>query len=216
LQSESITFEQYKIKHQQMNRQITYPLEFEFKIMALSPQFYVRDASGQEIAYVKQKLFKLKEDISVFADESQSSILYKIKASQWIDWSASYMFTDASGKNLGKMGRKGARSLWKATYEIFDDHDAFEFKIEEDNAFVKIMDGLFSEVPILGFFTGYVFNPKYNIYRTDGTKIAEFTKEASFLGKKFKLHQHGNFDIQEEERIILSLIMMVFLERSRG
>lgn len=199
-----------------MNRQITYPLEFEFKIMALSPQFYVRDASGQEIAYVKQKLFKLKEDISVFENESQTNILYKIKASQWIDWSASYVFTDAAGKNLGKMGRKGARSLWKATYEVFDEHEALEFKIEEDNAFVKIMDGLFSEVPILGLFTGYIFNPKYNIYRTDGTKVAEFTKEASLLGKKFKLHQHGNFDIQEEERIILSLMMMVFLERSRG
>lgn len=199
-----------------MNRQITYPLEFEFKVLALSPQFYVRDAKGQEIAYVKQKLFKLKEDISVFENDKQNSIIYKIKASQWIDWSASYMFTDVIGKSLGKMGRKGARSLWKATYEIFDDHEALEFKIEEDSAFVKIIDGLFSEIPVLGFFTGYVFNPKYNIYRTDGTKIAEFTKEASFLGKKFKLHQQGNFDIQEEERIILSLMMMVFLERSRG
>lgn len=199
-----------------MNKQITYPLEFEFKVLALSPQFYVRDANGQDIAYVKQKLFKLKEDISVFENEKQNSIIYKIKASQWLDWSASYLFTDATGKNVGKMGRKGARSLWKATYEIFDDRESIEFKIEEDNAIIKVLDGVFSGVPILSFFSGYIFNPKYNIFRTDGTKIAEFTKEASLLGKKFKLHQSGNFDIQEEERIILSLMMMVFLEKDRG
>lgn len=41
------------------------------------------------------------------------------------------------------MGRKGGRSLWKATYEIFDASNTQEFKIEEDNAFVKIMDAVF-------------------------------------------------------------------------
>ncbi|MBK9736017.1 MAG: hypothetical protein IPO92_14095 [Saprospiraceae bacterium] len=199
-----------------MNKEIVYPIEFEFKIMALAPQFYVRDANGGEIAYVKQKLFKLKEDITVFENDAQTTPIYKIKANKWIDWSASYMFTDAAGTNLGKMGRKGARSIWKATYEIFDENDAFEFKLEEANAFVKIMDGLFSEIPILGLFTGYVFNPKYNIFRPDGTQVAEFVKEATFFGKKFKLHQLASINVQEEERIILSLMMMVLLERSRG
>ncbi|MBC7884534.1 MAG: hypothetical protein H7X99_03620 [Saprospiraceae bacterium] len=195
---------------------MNYPIEFEFKILALSPQFYVRDAEGREIAYVKQKLFKLKEDISVFENESQANVIYTIKANKWIDWSASYLMTDASGTHIGKMGRKGARSLWKATYEIFDEHDAMEFKIEEENAFVKIMDGVFSSVPILGIFTGYVFNPTYNIFRKDGSKVAHFVKEASFLGKKFKLHQDEELNVQEEERIILSLMMMILLERSRG
>ena len=72
---------------------MTYPLEFEFKVLALAPQFYVRDSSGRNVAYVKQKLFKLKEDISVFEDESQQNIIFKIKANQWIDWSASSQIT---------------------------------------------------------------------------------------------------------------------------
>ena len=199
-----------------MNKQIDYPIEFDFKIMALTPQFYVRDFNGSEIAYVKQKLFKLKEDITVYENDTQTAPIYKIKANKWIDWSATYMFTDSAGNNLGKVGRKGARSIWKATYEVFDKNDICAFKIEEASAFVKIMDGFFSEIPVLGIFTGYVFNPKYNIFRPDVTQVAEFVKEASFLSKTFKLHQLASMNVEEEELIILSLMMMVFLERSRG
>ena len=38
-----------------------YPLELSFKIIALAPQIYVKDARGQELLYVRQKLLKLKE-----------------------------------------------------------------------------------------------------------------------------------------------------------
>jgi uncharacterized protein YxjI len=199
-----------------MDNNMTYPIEFEFKILALAPQFYVRDGAGRDVAYVKQKLLKLKEDITVFENQSQTTPLYNIKANQWIDWSASYILSDAAGNELGRMGRKGGRSLWKATYEIFDSNNQKEFIIEEDNAFVKIMDAVFSEIPILGIFTGYVFNPKYNIFNESGEKVAQFTKESSFLGKKFKLYQLSDLNPEEEERIILSLMMMVLLERSRG
>jgi uncharacterized protein YxjI len=199
-----------------MNHQLNYPIEFDFKILAFAPQFYIKDASGQDVGYVKQKLLKLKEDITVFENESQTTPMYKIKANQWIDWSASYLFSDAQGNALGKIGRKGARSLWKATYEVYDEADMLEFKIEEDSAMVKIIDGLFSQIPVLGIFTGYIFNPKYNITNQNGEIVAVFKKEASFLGKKFKLYSHGQIDAKEEERIVLSLIMMVLLERSRG
>ncbi|MBK7633491.1 MAG: hypothetical protein WAT22_15970 [Saprospiraceae bacterium] len=195
---------------------MTYPLEFEFKVLALAPQFYVRDSSGRNVAYVKQKLFKLKEDISVFEDESQQNIIFKIKANQWIDWSASYIMYDKENRVMGRVGRKGARSLWKATYEVFDDADHKEFIIEEENAFVKIMDGVFSEVPILGIFTGYFFNPKYTITNTNGELVAVFSKEQSFWGKKFSLNQLIPISELEEQRVILALIMVVLLERSRG
>lgn len=199
-----------------MKGKISFPVTFEFKVMALSPQFSVRDSNGEEIAYVKQKLFKLKEDITVFENASQKNPLYKINANKWIDWSASYQLSENDGKPLGRMGRKGARSIWKATYDIFDNDGKPEFRVEEANAFAKIMDGLFSEVPILGLFTGYVFNPKYKVVDQSGNTVAMFTKEASFLGKKFRLDSTADLSEDEKERLILSLMMMVFLERRRG
>ena len=193
-----------------------YPLKFEFKVLALAPQFSVRDASGQEIFYVHQKLFKLKEDISVFSNKSKSELLYKVKADKWIDWSTSYTFSSAHGDFLGRVGRKGMRSLWKATYDIFDQNNRQDFSIQESNGLVKIMDGMFGNIPVLGLFTGYIFNPKYQIDNEKGHHVATFSKESSLLGTSFKLDGMHGLSKDEELRIVLSLIMMVLLERARG
>ncbi|MEZ4910309.1 MAG: hypothetical protein R2774_05560 [Saprospiraceae bacterium] len=195
----------------------SYPLKFEFKVLTFAPQFSVTDSNGQEIFYVHQKLFKLKEDISVFSNKSKADLIYKIKADKWIDWSTSYVFTNVKDGNfIGRVGRKGMKSLWKATYEIFDEQNTPDFKVQEGNGFVKIMDGLIGEIPILGFFSGYIFNPQYHISNKLGEKIATFSKEPSMLGTTFKLSDVHGLSKDEELRVVLSLIMMVFLERTRG
>ena len=49
-----------------------YPLQLSFKLLALAPQIYVRDRAGQLRMYVKQKLLKLKEQVTVFAARSDT------------------------------------------------------------------------------------------------------------------------------------------------
>ena len=77
---------------------MNYPITLTFKLLALASQIYVRDANGNLLGYVKQKLLKLKEDINVFADENQTQLLFNIKADRVIDFSARYNFTDQSGR----------------------------------------------------------------------------------------------------------------------
>jgi uncharacterized protein YxjI len=67
---------------------MNYPIHFSFKILAIASQIYIRDSSGNLLAYVKQKLFKLKEDINVFGDEGQTQLLYNIKADRVLDFSS--------------------------------------------------------------------------------------------------------------------------------
>jgi hypothetical protein len=43
-----------------------------------------------------------------------------------------------------------------------------------------------------------------------------FKKDSSFFGRKFSLHQLKEVDEKAQERIVLSLMMMVLLERRRG
>src|SRR5215207_35520 len=97
-----------------------YPIDFSFKLLAIASQIYIRDANGSLLGYVKQKLFKLKEDINVFADENQTQHLFNIKADRVLDFSAKYNFTSAQGQSLGSIKRRGMRSIFKASYEIFD------------------------------------------------------------------------------------------------
>jgi uncharacterized protein YxjI len=200
---------------------MNYPLTMNFKILAVAPQIFVRDASGTEMMYVKQKLFKLKEAINIFSDPSQTRQLYSIKADRIIDFSARYNFADSQGLNLGAIKRQGMRSLWKASYDVLED-DQVKFHIQEENAFVKIMDGIFGEIPIAGMFSGYLFNPAYLVTRPGsagqpGPTVMRLAKQPAFLESSFKVEKiDPTLSEKEEQQILLGLMMMTLLERSRG
>ncbi len=193
-----------------------FPINFEFKIGTLSNDFTATDANGKTIAYVRQKMFKLKEAITVYASTAKTNELYKINADRVIDFNANYAFTDADGDMIGKVGRKGMKSLWKANYQILDNNNNTDFEIKEENPWAKVMDALFVEIPILGMFTGYFFNPKYLVTDTSGNQIARLSKQASFWGRKFKLETLGDLPADKSESVMLSLMMMMLLERRRG
>lgn len=192
-----------------------YPLEITFKIWTLAPKITVTNADGKVVFFVQQKLFKLKEAIGVFADEAQTRRLYDIKADRIIDFSARYNFTDSNGAVIGAVKRKGMRSLWKAHYDIFNNANS-DLHIQEENPWVKILDSLFQEVPILGALSGYVLNPKYLVKRSNGTVVMRLEKQPSLLSRKFIVKPIDQLSAQEETQVLLSLIMMILLERARG
>jgi hypothetical protein len=194
---------------------VNYPLTLSFKIVALAPQLSVTDANGDLVCYVKQKLFKLKEAITVFADSQQTRPLYTIKADRVLDFSARYQFADALGQPHGSVKRQGMRSLWKAHYEIYDG-EAPVMTIHEENPWVKVLDALFGEIPILGMLTGYLFHPAYLVIRADGTQVMRLEKQPAFFEGKFRLDKTGELSEAEEQRALLGLLMTLLLERSRG
>lgn len=194
-----------------------FPLTLRFKILALAPQIYVTDATGQQLFYVKQKLFKLKEAVHVFSDESQSHEVATIKADRILDWSANYGFIDADGQTLlGGVGRKGFRSIWRASYEIFDAQRQPVATIRESNAWVKVLDGLLESVPVLGIFTGYFFHPKYQVTSSHGTPLLELQKKAAFLEGRYEIRELAPATEEETRRNVLALLMLVLLEKNRG
>lgn len=195
---------------------IKFPVNFKFKISTLSNDFTATDNTGKIIAYVKQKLFKLKEDITIYSDETQTKVNYKIKADQWLDFSAAYAMYDASGTEIGKITRKGWRSIWKAQYEIIDQNQQKQYSINEENGWIKVLDSLLGEIPILNFFTGYLFNPSYLVTDNNGKEIVRLKKIPSFLGRSFELKKEGQIDNDDDDRIVLGLMMMILLERRRG
>lgn len=196
---------------------LNYPLDFKFKITTLSSDFNITDNSGNYVAYVSQKMFKLKEDVVIYNDESKSKELFRIKADRWLDFNASYSMNDLiTGKNYGRLARKGMRSFWKSHYEILDENDKLQFIITEDNAWIKIMDGMVGEIPIIGMLSGYFLNPSYTIKDLHDKEYFILRKMPSLVGRRFQLDRVNDIDDQDESLVILSFLMMVLLERSRG
>lgn len=194
---------------------MNYPLQLSFKILAIARQLSVVDATGRLVFYVKQKAFKLKEAVTVFADEAQTQPLYTISADRVLDFSARYHFTDQGGARLGSVKRQGMKSLWRSRYDIMDGEQVV-MTIQEANPWTKVFDSLLGELPVVGMFTGYLFHPAYNVLRADGTHVLRLVKEPAFFEGKFKLESLGPLNDREEMLAVLSLLMMVLLERARG
>ena len=192
-----------------------YPLSLSFKIVALAPQILLNDANDQPICYVKQKMFKLKEAVQVFTDSTKTTEICGIAADRILDFSACYRFTDTTGNEFGSVRRKGMRSIFKAHYEIEDD-GVVQADIREENAWAKVMDGIFGEIPILGMFSGYLFHPKFLVSRNDGTPLLRVEKQPAFFEGKFKIEKLAEMDPTEEMRCFMAVIIMTLLERRRG
>ena len=196
---------------------IQYPLTLSFKVFALASQATVTDASGRTILYTKQKLFKFREHVEIWTDKSQGTRLAEIKANKVIDWSARFTSTDARGREIGSVGRKGWRSIWKAHYEVFNPGDTTpDFSIQEENAWVKVADSFLSEIPIIGIASGYLFHPSYLANRTNGQAAMRMTKQPAFWEGRFKIEKLGELTPREELNLFLSFMMLVMLERRRG
>ena len=195
---------------------MNYPITFTFKLLALGTSVFVRDAGGNLLGFVKKKKFKLKEDINVFADENQTQILFNIKADRVIDFSAKYNFTDSTGRPLGAIKRQGMRSIWKSHYLITDANDRQILEIHEENAWVKVIDALVGELPVIGMFTGYLFNPAYIVSRSDNTPVARLQKQPAFFEGKFEVTTQTQLKQSEESVVLLGLLTMTLLERGRG
>lgn len=192
-----------------------FPLHLTFKTFALTHQASVTDAEGHLVLYVKQKAFTWKDTFTVFADAEQTQPLYTLRADRVMHFSASFLVTDAQGQVLGSVRRHGRRSLWRAHYEVVRDEQVL-FDIREVSPWVKVMDGLFGEIPLLGIFSGYVFHPAYQATRADGTPALRLEKKPAFLGGKFDIVKQAQLSPTEEGLGTLGLLVLTMLERRRG
>lgn len=200
-----------------------YPLNLRFKLIALAPRIIVTDANGAEQLFVNQKILNLREDIRIYNNSQKEREVFRVKADRIIDFSATYRFMDSTSEApLGAVKRKGIRSLWRATY--FSDNAAGQstHHIKEDNPWVKVGDALLNEIPIIGLFTGYLLHPSYTAYRGDNREdesqpIMQLVKQPAFFESTYEVTLlQPNVSREEELQLLLSLLLIVQLERRRG
>ena len=193
-----------------------FPLQISFKILALAPQMSVREAGGRSIGYVRQKLLAFKESVTVFEDESQSRPIYTINADRVIDFTANYHFADAAGRPVGHLRREGMRSLWRAHYVVSVGNQAV-FEVNEESVFVRFLDSVIGQIPVVNVITGYFFNPTYIVSRIGaGGEVLRMIKRPALLETEFSITQAAPISPDEQVSALLGLMMIILLERSRG
>jgi hypothetical protein len=197
---------------------VQFPLQMKFKVLTFAPTVKIIDATGRVILVVRQKLLKLKEHVEIFADEARTVKVAEIKADKIIDWSARYNFTEPDGRPIGSSKRQGMKSLWRASYDVFNPGDNTpDFKISETNPWAKFVDGMVGSVPLVGLLTVYLFHPSYSATRlVGGENVMKVTKQPAFLEGRFLIEKLAGATDRETLNLILSFFMLCLLERRRG
>ncbi len=174
------------------------------KFWALAGQVFIEDEQGNLLAYVKQKLFKLREDITVYSDEAMTVPLLNIKARQIIDFSAAYDVTDvATGQKVGALKRKGFKSIVKDEWILMDSSDTVIAKVTETSMGMAILSKLISLIP-----------QHYQILsNSDQTPLATIDQKFAFFVHKFEADYSLDSAKKIDRRLgIAALIMLLLIE----
>ena len=108
--------------------------------IALTGKFRFYDPNGTQVMFSEQKMFRLREDIRVYSDESKTQEVLSIKARNIMDFSASYDVVDtALNQKVGVLRRRGLRSLLRDEWEILDANDRIVGLLFEDNVGLALL-----------------------------------------------------------------------------
>jgi uncharacterized protein YxjI len=104
------------------------------QVFALTGRFRVFDPSENLVLFSEQKMFRLREDIRIYSDESKAQEVLNIKARQIVDFSAAYDVMDSTtGEKVGVLRRKGWRSMFRDEWEVLDANDQPRGMLFEDS-----------------------------------------------------------------------------------
>lgn len=105
------------------------------KVLTLiGAKFHIFDPQGNLAMFVKLKGFKIKEDIRIYADESQTRELLSIRTKSIFDIAGTYDIRDTTtGETIGALRRKGLKSMLRDEWLILDANGLEIGKIVEDS-----------------------------------------------------------------------------------
>jgi uncharacterized protein YxjI len=99
----------------------------------LGRKFHVFAPDGSLAMFVKHPLLKLRQEFTIFSDESESNPLITIRARQVIALNfANDVFDAKTGERLGTIRSRGLKSIVRDTWDILDANDQSVGLMQED------------------------------------------------------------------------------------
>lgn len=192
-----------------------YPVTATFSILSIGQTVRVNDSLATLILYVKQKAFRLKADVVVYADEQQTQPVYRIRGDRMMG-SVKYVVGTADGRPLGSLQRQWGSVLWRATHRIFDRNDTEIGTIRQQNPWIRVLHGFAEEIPLVGVFVAMFLNPTYRVDVPDGTTVMRLVKKTSFASRSFVIESVVPLRHETEEVVLPAVLTFALMERARA
>lgn len=178
------------------------------QVFALTGKFRFFDPMGNLVMFSEQKMFRLREDIRVYADETKTQEVLSIQARQIIDFSAAYDVVDtAMNQKVGVLRRKGWSSLLRDEWQILD---------ANDNQIGVLFEDSMGMAMLRRFLLGSWLPQNYDI-TLGGTRVADLKQNFNLF--RYELNIDFGMDIahQLDRRIgIAAGILLAAIEGRQG
>jgi hypothetical protein len=175
-----------------------------FKIFGAAFRLHAED--GRLLAYSKQKAFRLKEDIRVYADEAMTEELVHIQADRIIDFSAAYQVYDShSGEHYGTLRRKGWTSIFRDAWEILDAQGTIRGRVIEDSGWMAMLRRTID-------FASWVFPQKFRLEVGDDI-VGTMKQNHNFFAPKYSVDlTHDTDGLLPRPLAVAAVILLLAIE----
>lgn len=93
-------------------------LRVQQKITPFVNRYVVSAPGGATVAFVEQKRFAFREQVTFYTDESRRRRLFAFKARSFVDIGTTYDVTGGDGSSLGRFRKDFTRSLLRSTWHL--------------------------------------------------------------------------------------------------
>jgi len=178
------------------------------KALRIVDQYYIEDDRGQQLAYSKQKFWKiLKADFRIYTDESMQYELFRIKQAQIIDaWGRFDVIDSETNAILGYFRRKALRSGF-----ISDEWELYSW----DNYLI----GKLKEGTGRGLIRKYVpfgrFVPEKITMELNGQPVVQIDQRFKVIGDIWDVRCFALPDNFDRRVLLAGVVLMAMIERQR-
>ncbi|MBM7442407.1 hypothetical protein [Streptomyces sp. HB132] len=125
------------------------------KTTVMSNRYVVSSArpdgsAGEVVAFAEQELMALKEQVTIYTDESRHHVLCTFEADQAVDVGAVYTVRDEDGSPIGSFREKTMVSLLRSTW-VLEQPGLTELTGRERNAALAVLRRIWDFLPATEF-----------------------------------------------------------------
>ena len=171
---------------------------------------YRISTDGEPVAFVRQKKLALKEDIRFFADESETTELFRIKARAMLELGGRYDVTTPDGERIGTVEKVFGRSLLRSTWRLVHADDSELGIAQERSQLWAIVRRVIDVVPY-----GYLVPIVFHFTIDDGERhLGDFTRRIG-LRDTYDLDLSGDTERTIDRRLAVALAVALDALQSR-
>jgi uncharacterized protein YxjI len=179
------------------------------KALRVVDQYWIEDATGNKLAYSKQKFWKIKEDIRIYADDSMNHELFRVMQAQIIDaWGKFDVIDSATNISLGYFRRKALMSAFISDeWELYNTNNQMIGRLAEGTG-----RGLARKYVPFG--VGKLIPEKITM-ELNGYPVVQIDQRFKIIGDIWDVQIHS-LPADFDRRVLLAgVILMAMIERQR-